>query len=176
MIVCCDNNYGIGINNELPWLIKEEMRLFKNKTIGNNNNCVIMGKNTYRSIDTKFFPLKNRKNIILSSTMNETEINNDNVMLCNTHYDLIEYIKESDHDVCWIIGGSQIYHFFLNYYKNLINEIHISVINKDYNCDTFFPKINKFDFEIKETKHYNSFMHFVYVNKTINHDRNTDYR
>ena len=167
IIVCCDNNYGIGKNNGLPWCIKEEMRLFKNKTIGNNNNCVIMGKNTYESINTKYFPLKNRKNIILSSTLNELEIKNDNVILCNTHYDVIEYVKESNHDVYWIIGGSQIYQFFLNYYNNIINEIHISVINKNYLCDTFFPKINDSIFELKETQKYDSFIHYVYSKKLI---------
>ena len=175
MIVSCDNNYGIGRNNQLPWAIKEEMRLFKNKTIGNNNNCVIMGKNTYESINTKYFPLKNRKNIILSSTMNESDIKKDNVILCNTHYDVIKYIKESNHDKYWIIGGSKIYQFFLTYYKNIINEIHISVINENYSCDTFFPKIDDSIFEIKEMQNYNSFMHFVYKNKIIIHDRNMDY-
>ena len=35
LIVCCDSNYGIGKNNQLPWSIPEEMKLFKEKTIGN---------------------------------------------------------------------------------------------------------------------------------------------
>jgi len=174
IIVCCDNNYGIGRNNELPWTIKEEMRIFKNKTIGNNNNCVIMGKNTYQSINKKYFPLKNRKNVILSSTMKKNEINDDNIIICNTHYDIIEYVKNSNHENYWIIGGSKIYNFFLNYYINIINQIHISVINENYSCDTFFPKINNSIFEIKEIQNCNSFMHYVYENKMIIHDRNMD--
>lgn len=175
MIVCCDNKYGIGLNNNLPWTIKEEMLLFKNKTIGKKNNCVIMGKNTYKSIPVKFFPLKNRKNIILSSTMNKNDIKNENVIIYNTHYEIIEYIKNSNHDVYWIIGGAKIYEFFMNYYNKIISEIHISFINHDYNCDQFFPKLDNSIFKLKETQIYNSFIHNIYVNDKIIYDRNKDY-
>lgn len=173
IIVCCDNKYGIGINNELPWHNKDEMTLFKNKTIGKKNNCVIMGKNTYKSIPKKHFPLKNRKNIILSSTMSKSDINNENVIIHNSHYEIIEYIKNNDHDIYWIIGGTTIYNFFLSYYKEIINEIHISIINKNYNCDTFFPKINNSYFQMKEKINYDSFIHYIYKNKFIG-DHNKD--
>lgn len=175
IIVCCDNKYGIGINNKLPWNNKDEMNLFKNKTIGEKNNCVIMGKNTYKSIPKKYFPLKNRTNIILSSTMNKNDIKEDNVIIHNNHYEIIEYIKKNNHDVYWIIGGTSIYEFFLSYYKEIINEIHISILNENYNCDTFFPKINNTIFEIKEKIIFDSFVHYVYKNKFI-HGRNKDYR
>ena len=174
IIVCCDNKQGIGINNKLPWCNKSEMSLFKNKTIGKKNNCVIMGKNTYKSIPEKYFPLIDRKNIVLSSSMNKNEIKEENVNIYNTHYEIIEYIKNSNHDIYWIIGGASVYDFFLTYYKQSINEIHISVLNKNYNCDTFFPKINNNIFKIKEKIIFDSFTHFVYKNIFI-HDRNTDY-
>ena len=42
------------------------MKLFKDKTIGNKNNCVIMGKNTFMSIPEKYRPLSQRHNVILT--------------------------------------------------------------------------------------------------------------
>ena len=50
IIVACDSNYGIGINNNLPsWNLKDDLKKFKELTIGNGRNVVIMGKNTYLS-------------------------------------------------------------------------------------------------------------------------------
>ena len=56
LIVCCDKNYGIGYNNKLPWYIPEDMKIFRDKTIGNKNNCVIMGRKSANSIPSKYFP------------------------------------------------------------------------------------------------------------------------
>ena len=63
---------------------------------------------------------------------------------------------------------------FLTYYKQTINEIHNSILNKNYNCDTFFPKINNNIFKVKE-KIIRFITHFVYKNIFIR-DHNTDYR
>ena len=41
IILACDSEYGIGINNDLPsWNLKEDMIRFKKLTIGNGNNVV----------------------------------------------------------------------------------------------------------------------------------------
>ena len=107
--------------------------------------------------------------------MNKNDIKEDNVIIHNNHYEIIEYIKKNNHDVYWIIGGTSIYEFFLSYFKEIINEIEISILNENYNCDTFFPKINNTIFEIKEKIIFDSFVHYVYKNKFI-HGRNKDYR
>ena len=42
LIFAHDDKYGIGKSNSLPWPFnKDDMRQFKEKTIGNGNNCVI---------------------------------------------------------------------------------------------------------------------------------------
>ncbi len=50
MIVAVDLNFGIGKNNTLPWKISKDMAYFKKKTIGNENNAIVMGRKTYESI------------------------------------------------------------------------------------------------------------------------------
>lgn len=92
IIVAMCKNCGIGYHNNIPWSIKEDMSYFANKTGGiyakftkdiNNNipnnvkpnikkNAIIMGKNTWISLPTSKRPLKNRDNIILSTSMSET--------------------------------------------------------------------------------------------------------
>ena len=54
LILAMDKNGGIGKNSSLPWPHhKEDMKQFRDKTIGEGNNCVIMGYNTYISIGNK---------------------------------------------------------------------------------------------------------------------------
>ena len=50
LIVAFSRNYGIGYKNKIPWLLKKDLNYFKKLTIGNGNNAVIMGKNTWKSM------------------------------------------------------------------------------------------------------------------------------
>ena len=45
------------------------MANFKKLTVGDGNNSIIMGKNTWDSLNRK--PLLNRKNIVISSTLKD---------------------------------------------------------------------------------------------------------
>ena len=53
IIVAYCNNNGIGKDNSLVWNIKTDMAKFKKLTIGNANNAVIMGKNTFISLNNE---------------------------------------------------------------------------------------------------------------------------
>ena len=63
LIVAASENNVIGIKNDLPWHLPNDMLFFKKQTL---NSVVIMGKKNYISIPEKFRPLKNRTNIILT--------------------------------------------------------------------------------------------------------------
>ena len=62
-----DINRGIGKNNNLPWKISDDLKRFSKLTKGNNNNAIIMGRNTWDSLPNK--PLSQRDNLILSTTL-----------------------------------------------------------------------------------------------------------
>ena len=165
VIVCCDSSNGIGLNNKLPWKIRSEMNLFKKKTIEKGNNCVIMGKNTYLSIPESFRPLKERDNYIVSSSFNSTE---DLHVLRNLDEDLEIILSKGNYDTYWVIGGESIYHKLIENKSNLIKEIHISILDNEFNCDTFFPKINTDIFKIVEKQRYeeDGYSHYVYRNSS----------
>ena len=64
-------------------------------------------------------------------------------------------VKYSNKDV-FIIGGEKIYHMYFNLlqkyqsnYELQLNSIYLTYINKNYKCDTFFPKIPE-DFKLVE--------------------------
>ena len=69
IIVAYCKNRGMGINNQLPWMISKDLKKFKILTVGNGKNCVIMGRKTWESLPFKPLPL--RANIVLSRTMEE---------------------------------------------------------------------------------------------------------
>jgi len=141
IIVACDENYGIGKDNKIPWYNKEDLKHFYNCT---KDSCVIMGRKTWDSIPNK--PLKHRDNIVLSKTLIS-----DKCKVFGDIYLLMEYIKK--YDIVWIIGGSDIYNLFI---KQQINYIYITIQKGIYNCDTFFPNILN-DYQEIETRDINQY-------------------
>jgi len=56
---------GIGKNNQLPWTIPSDLKMFKKiTTSGNQTNSIIMGRKTFDSINKRVLP--NRYNIVVS--------------------------------------------------------------------------------------------------------------
>lgn len=70
LIVACSARNGIGKDGGLPWRLPKEMAYFKKATMSGpagTRNAVIMGRNTWESIPTKFRPLNQRLNIVVTS-------------------------------------------------------------------------------------------------------------
>lgn len=159
LIVACDKNFGIGKDNRMIWNIKEELDIFKQKTL---NNIVIFGKNTVFNIP----PLIDRKIICISNTLPNlsliTTINN-NIYIYNNLEDAISYYKvKNPNKKIFIAGGEQLYSTILNnpkYYNQLT--IHISIINNIFDCDKFikFPVFT--DWVIIQEKKYDEFTHYI---------------
>ena len=161
IIVAFDCKKGIGINNKLPWNIKEDMKRFVELTKGKGNNGVLMGKNTYLSIGK---PLKDRVNYILSSSLKE----NDNINILRDYKEIEKLDKNLDE--IWIIGGSEIYNLFLK--DKILSELYITEIDKDYECDCFFPDIdfNKWKLrEIEENKTKDGIKYYNKIYESINY-------
>lgn len=129
LIVAMDPHNGIGIDGKLPWHIKDDLKLFKERTL---NHKVVMGRKTYESIGK---PLPNRENIVV--TRNQSLPCLDHVRVINNFEDFLNENLSTDEEI-FIIGGAEIYQIALPY----ANRLAISHINKSYNCDTFFPMFN----------------------------------
>ena len=134
IIVATCLNDGIGYKNSLPWNFRSDLKYFAKLTKGNGNNAIVMGKNTWNSLP--FHPLPKRENLILSTTLNKE--NNKNCF--KNIEELKNHINNSNYDETWIIGGSNIYEQFIN--DKDVKRIYITKINKEYECDTFFPKFS----------------------------------
>ena len=119
LIVAIDNKNGIGKNGKMPWDFKEDLKHFSKLTTGNGNNAVIMGKNTWLSINSKCLP--NRINIVV--TRNK-KWNYPNVLVSSGVPEAIKMANDIDENV-FIIGGAEIYKEGISYCSNLeITEVH----------------------------------------------------
>lgn len=153
IIVAMTKNGVIGNNGSLPWKIKEDMQLFKEKTIG---NTVIMGKNTWESIPTKFRPLPERNNIIVSTTLGEQP----GAIVCKSIEDAITEGKKFKKEI-YSIGGAGIYFATLP----LADVLHISWVKENYPGNILFPKINFEEWKEIESKEYAEFVYKKYERK-----------
>lgn len=136
LIVATDNKNGIGRDNELPWHYPEDLKYFSKTTKckGLNMNAVVMGRKTYESIGKA---LPQRVNYVLSRSLKRENVDKQ-INLFDDFEELLKDLEKNKFNECWIIGGAEIYNLFLEK-SDLISEIYITKINKDYNCDTFFP-------------------------------------
>ena len=97
IIVASCKNLGIGFKNNLPWKLKNELKYFKKLTIGNGNNAIIMGSNTWFSLPKS--PLPNRFNCVLSTKLN---INTHNTKTFSSKEKIIEFTNQQKFDDVWI--------------------------------------------------------------------------
>ena len=145
LIAAISKNYVIGKNNALPWKLPKDMCRFKEITL---NSYVIMGKNNFYAIERK--PLPKRKNIVLSASPQNYE---GFIFFCNLKEAILycrkqlEQKESSFKKEIFIIGGSILYKSALE--QKVIDKIYLTVINKHFSGDVFFPPINLDNWSLK---------------------------
>lgn len=98
--------HGIGDRNTIPWHDKIDMKWFKDITLGDGNcNAVIMGKNTWNSLNGKV--LGGRYNIVV--THHPDEITDDRIFTVTSVEQAIKLAYRYKCDSAFIIGGNSIY-------------------------------------------------------------------
>lgn len=136
LIFAIDQNNLIGKGNDLPWHYPEDLKYFKEVTTG---KTVLMGLNTFYSIYNRIGkPLPKRNNLVATLDKN---IRIDGVTFV---YDLISFLEEKHNEEIFIIGGKQIYELSLPY----ADRLYITHINKAYEGDVYFPKINYEEYNV----------------------------
>ena len=148
MIVACDNNRGIGRNNDLPWDLPTDMKYFRDTTRspkGENvgQNVVIMGRRTYESLPINTRPLPNRLNIVMSR--NPDYQVNEGVQVVNSLDSALELLETYDIHEVFVIGGGNIYEHAIHHPD--CDKLYITEIDATFECDTFFPEFSEEEFQ-----------------------------
>lgn len=139
LILACTFKGGIGYKNKLPWYIPSELKKFKEITSTtldpNKQNAVIMGRKTWESLR---YPLKGRKNIVLTRNTNY-QVHHSDVETYSNTYDAMMFCNSCDDiETIFIIGGETIYSNILNNNFFDIKSIYLSVMfHGDYRIDSY---------------------------------------
>jgi len=151
IIVAMDENNVIGLNNDLPWKIPEDLKLFKSHTIGKN---IIMGRNTYVSL-RRPTGLPKRQNIVVSKTLAENKPELAvGVIFQDNFKDAMSFGKSLSQEV-FVIGGERMYEESLSH----ADYLYISFVKEPADDgDTFFPEINWDEWEEIELQEYDKFI------------------
>lgn len=180
IVAICKKNNGIGKDCGIPWQIKEDMKYFKDTTSFKKHlvgeNVVIMGRKTWESIPDKFKPLEKRVNIIVSETLNNNSVSEfKNTYVANSLENALKFCKKNEqcNQNIFVIGGERLYKEAILHKE--CHYLYITEIYKEYECDTFFPKIelNKFSVSSVSKFKYNEkekvyFRYLTYINNSYN--------
>jgi dihydrofolate reductase/thymidylate synthase len=158
IIVAVDSKGGIAKNTHhtnkisgIPWHIPNDLKYFKDITTkthtndsANTMNVLIMGRNTWHGLPSKFRPLKDRITIVISKTMTQYHLDNDNATgspayLARSFDNALEICKDlgDKKERIFICGGYSIYKEALE--RNIVDTVYLTKVKCDYGCDVFFP-------------------------------------
>jgi len=144
-LVAVSNELVIGVDNDLPWNLKDDLAHFKKYTL---NKVIIMGRKTYESIGR---PLPNRINYVISRTIKEIDgahvFNNlEEAMLSaekhNKNLDIENEIV--------IIGGGYLFEETLP----ILNKLVITKVDCSVAGDVYYPKIDMKNWELISSESY----------------------
>jgi len=108
----------IGMDGALPWHLPEDMRRFKELTMG---ATVVMGRVTWESLPEKFRPLPGRRNIVITRQPSYEAAGAEVVS------SLEAALERADGDV-WVIGGASIYEQAMPFADRVVRtRIHVQV-------------------------------------------------
>ena len=129
---------ALGHNNELLWHIPEDLKRFKEKTLG---HPIIMGRKTFESIVAILGkPLPGRTNIVVTRNPDFTY---EGVTVVSSLEDAFLKAQALNPSEIHIGGGADIYRQALPF----TDELYVTCVDDEPESDTFFPEFET-EFEI----------------------------
>ena len=132
-LVALSNNFVIGVNNDLPWKLKKDLQHFSSYT---QNKAIVMGRKTFESIGR---PLPNRKNIVISSTLN-TQVGIEVVSSLDQGIKLASQWNNDNAggEEIVLIGGGYVFEES----KDIVNKLVLTRVECEIEGDVFYPEID----------------------------------
>lgn len=142
-IAAIGKNREIGFENKLLWKIPNDLKNFKELTMG---HTLIMGRKTYESIGRG---LNGRSFIILTS---DPYYSVSGHQAAHGVDEAIYLAKQKNTKELFICGGAKVYKDFLP----LVETLYLSKVNFEGGADTYFPEFEHYDWKLIEEKFYPS--------------------
>ncbi len=135
IVVAASENNVIGINNQLPWHLSDDLKFFKKVTLG---KPVLMGRKTFESLGR---PLPKRLNIVLSRNPISLP---DGVMHFTTYEEAISFLEQQNTEEVCVIGGGVVFAEYLH----TIDQVFLTRVHTILeNGEVFFPELKGSEWE-----------------------------
>ena len=131
LIVNADQNWGIGFRGKLLVTIPEDMKFFRNETLG---KVVILGRRTLATFPGGR-PLERRRNIVLTRN---PSFDAKGAEVCTSVDEVLKAVKDVPQKDVYVIGGDSIYRQFLPY----CDLAHVTRVRKSFDADAWFPNLD----------------------------------
>ncbi len=135
IIVAASTNNVIGVQGELPWRLPDDLKRFKQLTMG---KPIVMGRRTFESIGR---PLPGRQNIVITR---QPQFKADGCDVVSSPAAALT--AAADAPEIMIIGGSQIYELFLP----KASRLYLTRVQADIEGDAVFPAIDEQEWHLVE--------------------------
>lgn len=133
LIVAMSSNRIIGINNSLPWHLPNDLKYFKQATMG---KPIVMGRKTFESIGK---PLPGRRNIVITRDVDYQAEGVDVVRSLEEAISLGEDIcLVNGQEEVMVIGGAQIYQLALE----KADRLYVTHVDAHVEGDAYFPEVD----------------------------------
>ncbi|MAD46378.1 MAG: dihydrofolate reductase [Oceanospirillaceae bacterium] len=138
LIVALAQNHVIGVDNKLPWYLPNDLKYFKQVTMG---KAIIMGRKPYESIGK---PLPGRTNIIITRQSGyQPPGKTDSVKIVSSLEEARDLANSlaivNGQDEAMIIGGAEIYSQALP----LVERMYMTEVHADVDGDARFPEFDR---------------------------------
>ena len=127
-------NGVIGLNNQMPWHLPEDLAHFKRTTLG---SPVLMGRKTWESIPAKFRPLPGRANLVMTR---QTDWQADGALMVHSLEEGITLAQAHcpEGKDLWVMGGAEIY----AQAAAIADEAVVTEIEQDFEGDANAPELD----------------------------------
>ncbi len=129
MVVAVGDNGAIGKDGNVPWRIPEDLKHFKNVTMG---HAIIMGRKTWDEVGK---PLPGRRNLVVTRN---ADLVLEGAEVFTTLEAAIAAARTTDAEP-FVIGGSVLYALAMP----LATRIYYTEVHRTVEADTFFPPFDR---------------------------------
>jgi dihydrofolate reductase len=129
LIVAMDRNRGIGLGNRLPWRLPDDMKRFRELTMGHH---LVVGRRTFASIGKA---LPGRVMIILTR---DSEFTATDCFVVHSLREALDLARSRGETELFIGGGSEVYSEALP----AASRIYLTAVDADVEADAFFPEFD----------------------------------
>ena len=131
LIAAVARNGVIGRDNDLPWHLPEDLKHFRESTMG---HAVLMGRRTWDSLPPKVRPLPGRRNIVLTRQAGWQAAGAEVAPSLPAALELLRGQERA-----FVIGGAAVYAAALP----LADELWLTEIEQDFEGDVQFPPFER---------------------------------